>query len=388
MEDYLDPYRRHLATCEHREKGQQYSLCSCPIHVYGYLQGQPFRRSLRTTDWNAAQRRIELLLVYGLDAELLPSSPRRTVSVAVASYLQDAVERNLKPSSIRSYRQTLDRLTKHCGKLPVSVLDAEILREFQSSSMEFAPRTRRKQIEYLRAFCAFCQVRGWLTSNPAKLLKGPKITTLGTLPFSREEIRKLLQACDEIRGMWKSDTPAVRLRSKALVLGLLYSGLRIGDVAQLQRAALEPSGHLHLRTMKTSVPLKVLLHPDAAEALRRLPAPGGNPTYFFWSGRGDIRHCITSLQRTLARLGKLAGVHAHAHRARDTFAVDLLTRGADIRTVSHLLGHESIRTTEKHYAHFMAEHQRILDQAVSTLDFREQPVGPPLLVSPFRRTGN
>jgi integrase/recombinase XerD len=39
-----------------------------------------------------------------------------------------------------------------------------------------------------------------------------------------------------------------------------------------------------------------------------------------------------------------------SHRLRDTFAVDLLGKGVPLEEVSKLLGHESIKTTEQHYA--------------------------------------
>ena len=39
-----------------------------------------------------------------------------------------------------------------------------------------------------------------------------------------------------------------------------------------------------------------------------------------------------------------------SHRLRDMFAVDLLQKGIPLEEVSKLLGHESIKTTERHYA--------------------------------------
>jgi integrase/recombinase XerD len=173
-------------------------------------------------------------------------------------------------------------------------------------------------------------------------------------------------------------TDYVRRRARALVYTLLYSGLRISDVAALERSALDTATrHLTLRVLKTGVRQKVLLHPNAAAALTSLPAQ--HPKYFFWTGNGDIETCIKNLRRTVQRLGTIAKVHAHPHRFRDTFAVELLTNGADIRTVQQLLGHTSVRTTEKHYAHFVAAHQALLDSAAATLDF-ERGNGGPLLV--------
>ena len=59
---------------------------------------------------------------------------------------------------------------------------------------------------------------------------------------------------------------------------------------------------------------------------------------------------IGDWQRSLKRLFILAGVPAaHAHRRRDTFSVELLQAGVPIDRVSVLLGHQSVRVTEKHH---------------------------------------
>jgi integrase/recombinase XerD len=47
---------------------------------------------------------------------------------------------------------------------------------------------------------------------------------------------------------------------------------------------------------------------------------------------------------------KITSEHMRAHRLRDTFAVDLLQKGVPLEEVSKLLGHESIKTTERSYA--------------------------------------
>lgn len=54
-----------------------------------------------------------------------------------------------------------------------------------------------------------------------------------------------------------------------------------------------------------------------------------------------------------------------SHRLRDTFAVDLLEKGIPLEEVSKLLGHESIRTTERHYAKWVQGRQDRLDTLVT-----------------------
>jgi integrase len=54
----------------------------------------------------------------------------------------------------------------------------------------------------------------------------------------------------------------------------------------------------------------------------------------------------------------------HAHRLRDTFAVELLNEGVPIESVTVLLGHRSKAVTEKHYAPWVKERQDIVEQHV------------------------
>ena len=67
-------------------------------------------------------------------------------------------------------------------------------------------------------------------------------------------------------------------------------------------------------------------------------------------------------------LFEAAGVrsgHMVSHRLRDTFAADLLSKGVPMEEVSKLLGHESIRTTEKSYAKWVIGRQDRLDALVT-----------------------
>ena len=57
--------------------------------------------------------------------------------------------------------------------------------------------------------------------------------------------------------------------------------------------------------------------------------------------------CVGDYQRAFKKLYKLAEVHnGHAHRWRDSFAIELLLAGAPLEQVSVLLGHQSIKVTE------------------------------------------
>jgi len=90
-----------------------------------------------------------------------------------------------------------------------------------------------------------------------------------------------------------------------------------------------------------------------------------NKTYYFWSGASSRDGVARTYMTRLRRIFELAGVqHGHAHRFRDTFAVELLLAGVPLERVSILLGHGSVKVTEKHYAPWVLARQEQLEADV------------------------
>ena len=75
---------------------------------------------------------------------------------------------------------------------------------------------------------------------------------------------------------------------------------------------------------------------------------------------------MTNWQHDLRAVFRAAGLaQGHPHQLRDTAAVDWLRKGIPLQEVSKLLGHESIKTTEKAYAPWVQERQDRLDALVT-----------------------
>lgn len=372
-------YRRHEKRCKPgRRGGRRYTRCHCPIWLDGTDQtGRRQGFSLKTRDWMHAQARLA-----DIESGAAPAAPPEqqqspSLPDAVADYLEDCRSRKLAPSTIASYSNTLDHLKSFFAGRRVMEINLAALSKFRASrtvttdtgqTRSLTAASSMKEIQCLRTFFTFCEDREWNAKNPAKKLKTPKADRLPTMPFSSEEITAILAACDRIGNPNPSDNVRTRLRARALVLLLLYSGLRISDALKLRRSQVDmASGRLLVRMMKTREPLYVRLPPEALEALDAVPQESD---YFFWSGTAKLSTAVGSARRTIYCLMDLAKVQdGHPQRFRDTFSVELLQNGADLRTVQLLLGHTSIKTTEKHYAPYVAAMQRMLDDAVSTLHF-------------------
>jgi integrase/recombinase XerD len=179
------------------------------------------------------------------------------------------------------------------------------------------------------------------------------------MPFTTEEMVRILAVVDQYAEEMPSTGKENARRIRALVLLLRYSGMRIGDAVGLSAERIKCS-RLFLYTQKTGVPINAVLPDVVMKALESTPRV--TEKYFFWSGVGKLDSIVRSWQTRLRRLFGLAKVSGgHAHRFRETFAVDLLLAGVPIERVSVLLGHQSVRITEKHYAPWVRSRQEQLE---------------------------
>lgn len=352
----LTIYRRHLKDCDHRGEGRAYRRCKCPVWADGFLGDREIRQSLKTRDWQKASDQVHAWESRGRIEEE-PRDEAVTVAQACARFLRDARARKLRRPTLYKYRLLLRRLRDFAdarGARFISEMDLEQVRDFRSGWSD-QNLSALKKLERLRAFFRFCQDGDWLPDNPAKKLKNPKVTQPPTMPFTKDQMASVLAACQD----YPDRRNAARLR--ALVLLLRFSGLRIRDAVTLSRDRIR-EGKLFLYTAKTGTPVWCPIPPSVTDALDAIP---DNKRYFFWTGESKPKSCVGDWQRSLRRLFKLAAVpDGHAHRFRDTFAVELLLAGVPLERVSVLLGHQSVKVTEKHYTPWVAARQEQLEQDV------------------------
>jgi integrase/recombinase XerD len=286
-----------------------------------------------------------------------PKTTSPTIEQACDKFIQDGAARGLREPSLYKFRLLFKQL-KHFaadqGLLFISDLDVDNVRQFRATwpNKNFAAR---KKFENLRAFLRFCAVSGWIATNPALALKPNKTVDRQIVPITKDEFTKILKACDT----YPDKTNRIRLR--AIVLVLRYTGLRIRDVVTLRKDHIK-HGKLFLRTAKTGTSVFCPVPPLVVESLEALNAKG---EYFFWTGTSKPKSVVGDYQRFLRTLFDDAKVpRAHAHLFRHTFATELLTLGNSLETVAALLGHSSTKITEKSYSHWVQGRQEKLEEAV------------------------
>lgn len=282
------------------------------------------------------------------------SARRRTATLAEAydRFMDNCVLRCLKLETLRRYQLMGRELKVRFGKHRLHRISAEKLSRYRRS-WKLAPITSRKKMEQLRVFFNFCVEHGWMEKNPARLLKPPTLTFAPPRPFTSEELEGIRDAVE----IYPDRPKGRRQQVKAFVLLLECTGLRITDALCLTQNKIA-DGKLLLYTAKPGQPVWI---PLAAEVLRELEPLPFRP---FWSGNCIPKSAAADWQRTLARLFKIAGIEGHAHRYRDTFAVNLLQHGVSLENVAVLLGHADIKITQKDYAPWVKTRQAELETAI------------------------
>jgi integrase len=304
-------------------------------------------------DWTKAQQRVREIEAEGFAG----ASESPTITDACDRFIADAEARQLREPTIYKYRLLFRQLQEFAnanGLVFISDFNLEWVRKFRES-WKNRNVAARKKLEALKSFFRFATDSGWLEQNPAAKLKPPKTTDPPTIPFTADQYQKILKACDQYPE-YKDNKKRIR----ALVLLLRHSGLRIRDAVTLPRNRVN-DGKLLLYTAKTGTPVYCPLPPDVLRALDRCPGK----EFYFWTGESKPKSAVGDWQRALKKLFTLAKVpDGHAHRFRDTFCVELLLKDVPIETVSVLLGHQSVRITEKHYAPWVHARQEQLEAAV------------------------
>jgi site-specific recombinase XerD len=103
------------------------------------------------------------------------------------------------------------------------------------------------------------------------------------------------------------------------------------------------------------------LKPEVLDALAKIPKVND---FYFWSGASTRKTVSNDWHVHFQDLFKRAGIAGHSHRLRHTFAASLLQKGVSLENVSQLLGHQSIRITERTYASWIAGRQQTLEDAI------------------------
>lgn len=339
---YLDMYSRGVRKVE-------------SLGLYIVPEKTPFDKVHNEHAWQMAQKikseRILALQKYGIGQWEKIQQSFTPLTKFLEEYEQE--QSGISASTIRGrkyMRLRIEQYLREIGRLQMSIMEVDV--EFCRGFIKFLRMSKNKRLKEAErniSNCSGLQIQTIFTGALNKALrdgiieKNPMKQLSAKERFHQQESTREYLTIDELKSMI-----AIPCGDEALKNAFLFScftGLRISDVRSLTWGkVLEfPNGngqYLRVKMQKTQNYVNIPLSKDALKYMRRTDRPD-EPIF-------RISPATSVITQRLQAWADNANVNKRIsyHVSRHTFATMLLTVGVDIYTVSKLLGHTNISTTQ------------------------------------------
>jgi len=306
----------------------------------------------------------------------LPTQPREEDPTGRVQEFLEQLERGRRsPHTVLAFRSDLDQLLSWLGErgLFVSDLDKATCKAYinELSSGSGAASTVNRKLTSLRSFTHFLHDAGAIAEDAARGVAGPSAPRNLPDVLSEEEAEEILAAAAtladgpvpsgfpwDFEGDFRGEIWArIWAKRDRGILETLYDcGVRSAEVCDLSLGDVRRDQGIlivHGKGNKTRI---VPLFPVTLAAIDDWLAvrPPAKSEALFTSINGR-RLSTADIRRIVHAAGERVGIKVHVHQWRHTCATHLLNHGADLRAIQELLGHASIRTTER-YTRVSEEH--------------------------------
>lgn len=288
------------------------------------------------------------------------------------SYLE--VERNRSERTVRNYDFYLRRFFNWARNIKPEDITIDTVRAYRiwlnRYKDDFGKGMKKNTQNYhliaLRSFLKYLAKRDINTLAPEKI-ELAKMPERSVEFLDAGELERLLDAPLNGGKVVDNTVSILQLRDKAILETLFSTGLRVSELAGLNRKILNLKQEEFTVRGKGDKPRIVFLSQQARYWLKQYldRRKDIEPAIFVShdraaNGRSDVKGLTPrSIQRAVEYYARAAGITKRItpHTIRHTFATDLLRNGADIRSVQTMLGHASITTTQI-YTHITDERLR------------------------------
>lgn len=261
-----------------------------------------------------------------------------------------ALEKNYSPYTIEAYRRDLQEFAlfmEHEFALKdLSKVDYQWIRNWIVDLVEkgLSNRSINRKMSALKSYYGFMMKTKQIQENPLKGHKALKTEKRISIPFSPEEMRKVLE------GLQQADD-FESFRDK-LIIELLYStGMRRSELIHLKYQDFDLVGNtvkvLGKRNKERQIPLLKKMVPDLMHYQKLKEELFPEAPYFLVTGKGKKLY-PNLVYRVVRNYFDAVSVKLKKspHVVRHSFATHMLNEGADLNSVKELLGHSSLASTQ------------------------------------------
>lgn len=273
----------------------------------------------------------------------------------IADYLEHLrYERNASPHTIAGYRRDLLQFQAflETHRIRFSQINNVVIRSFLADLYARADKksTIARKLAALRSFFQYGISRKWMTDNPAKVVATPKQEKRVPSFLSEEEMSSLLDL--------PLGSKPLESRDKSILELLYATGIRVSELVGLnlddvnleerlirvrgkgKKERLVPFGKIASQSLQLYLQRRGAIHKGDVDNKAVFLNYLGNRL-----NPRSVQRMVSHYLRQTALKRKIS-----PHSLRHSFASHLLSRGADLRAIQELLGHESLATTQK-YTH-------------------------------------
>ena len=259
----------------------------------------------------------ELLKLYKAELEIQGQTPRtiKTYTFFIKKFLEFLQKKGVDPYSLEKRHLKEFLLRTHAEK-------------------NYSIKSLYNLILALKSFLRFLE-----REDLVKSLKLPKLPKSLPKALTKEEIRRLIDAADN-------------LRDKLIIILFYATGLRVSEMRNLNIEDINfEDEFLIVRQGKGRKDRVVPLPRKVIELLKQ---------YLKWRdeyylnkkenalflNKNGKRMSYEYIEKIVRNVGKKAGIKVTCHMLRHSFATHMLENGADIRVIQEILGHEKLSTTQ------------------------------------------
>lgn len=246
-------------------------------------------------------------------------------------------------ATIIAYSKDIEQLTTflaNMGKKDITQVVHDEVDAFlkKLASDKYTPKSISRKINSIKTFFRFLKSSGAITMDPAIEIEHPKYETKPPRILSKVEYRALRDSC---RG---------DIRTHAIVELFLQTGVRIGELTNLTIEDIKET-ELHIASQEGHAERTIPMNKAAREALNQYLAIRGtngtsNALFITKTGKPLL---IRNIRTAIDRYFRIAGIEgAKVNDLRHTFIAHHLMAGTPITTLSKLVGHKRLSTTEKY----------------------------------------
>ena len=260
------------------------------------------------------------------------------------------LEKGLSKNSISAYLTDLNKLMNYALEKELAIKDIKTnhLEEFLAELYDqgIKPRSIARVLSGVKSFFLYLFLDDFIQINPAELLESPKVGLKLPTVLAVEEIDAILAVIDQ-------STPEGS-RNYAIIETLYSCGLRVSELVNLKftnlffdEGFIRVDGKGSKQRLVPISDIAILKINNYLDHRKMIEAKKESEEFVFLSRRGVPISRITVFY-WIKKYTEEAGIKKtiSPHIFRHSFATHMLERGANIRHIQAMLGHEKITTTE------------------------------------------